>query len=398
MIRAQLMLYVLLLLMLPGSALAETRALYWTDRALGAVRRAELPGGPVSTIIDGLPGPQGLALDPVEGHVYWADTSEQAVLRCNLDGSGRETVVQVDGFPKGLDFDPGGRVVYWSDPVLRSVSRFRLDDGVEEVLVSGIGIPQDVKYDARSGRVAWIEVTDGIYTLRAENPPRPASEARLVTPDFVGQTTVFTIADDRARLYWGAARKLRSNGLFGDCFERLDPVIGRVKGIDYDAAGERLYWIEEEGGAIFSASPDGEDVTLVLHGEPQPWRIAVGPASVPPRILSSPKSGLAEKGSVHEIRVRAVGGSALRYQWRKDGEPLEDGAPYLGVQGPRLTIAGFGPREVGRYDCVVTGAGGEAESGAAVVGLKQGTPSNQLDEARRRAWRRLLETLGRDTP
>jgi len=391
-------LFALVLLLAPGAALAEPAALYWTDRALGAIRRAELPGGPVATIVDGLPGPQGIAVDPVEGRVYWADTAEQAIMRCNLDGSAPERVVQVNGFPKGLDFDPVGRAVYWSDPVLRSVSRFGLDDGAQEVLVSGIGIPQDVKYDARSGRVAWIETTEGVYTLPVAGAPRPAAEARLVTPNFVGQATVFTIAEDRARVYWGAAQRLRASGLFGDCFERFDPVIGTVKGIDYDAAGERLYWIEEEGGAIFSASPDGGDVTLVLDGEPLPWRIAVGPASVPPRILSSPESGIAEAGGVHELRVRAAGGGELGYQWRKDGEPLEETAPYVGVRGPTLTIAGVGPGEIGRYDCVVTGAGGETASAAAVLGVREAMRGEGLDAAGRRAWRRLLESLGRQSP
>jgi len=391
-------LFVLFLLLAPGAALAEPQALYWTDRALGAVRRAELPRGPVTTIVDGLPGPQGIAVDPVEGRVYWADTAEQAIMRCNLDGSAPERVVQVNGFPKGLDFDPDERAVYWSDPVLRSVSRFRLGDGVQEVLASGIGIPQDVKYDARSGRVAWIETTEGVYTLPVAGVPRPAAEARLVTPGFVGQATVFTIAEDRARVYWGAAQRLRSSGLFGDCFERFEPVIGTVKGIDYDAAGERLYWIEEEGGAIYSASPDGGDVTLVLDGEPLPWRIAVGPASVPPRILASPESGLAEVGSVHGLSVRAASGGALSYQWRKDGEPLEEAAPYVGVRGPTLTIAGVGPAEVGRYDCLVTGAGGEIASAAAVLGLRETASGVRMDPAGRRAWRRLLESLGRPMP
>jgi len=222
------------LLLFASVVSAEGLALYWTDRTLGAVRRGDPATGAVLTLVEGLPGPQGIAVDPVEGRLYWADTTARTIMRCWLDGSGVELVVAVDGFPKGLDFDPEGRALYWADPVLRTLTRHSLETGETRVAASGIGIPQDVRYDARSNRVVWVE-TEGIFSLPVAEPARPASEARAATLDFVGQTTVFAIAEDRARVYWGAAQKLRSSGLFGDCFERLDPVIGTVKGIDYDA-------------------------------------------------------------------------------------------------------------------------------------------------------------------
>jgi hypothetical protein len=396
--RAFVRLSLFLALLASAPALAEDAALYWTDRALGEVRRLDLDSKEVQTLVTGLPGPQGIAVDRVEGVVYWADTTSRAIMRCSLDGSRPQTVIRLDGFPKGLDVDPDGRAVYWADPVLREISRYRLDDGVVELVATGIGIPQDVRYDARSNRVVWIESSDGIFSLPVTQPPQPASEARLVTPDFVGSATVFTIADDRARVYWGAAQKLRSIGLFGDCFERLDPIVGTVKGIDFDVTSGRLYWIEEEGGAIYSADADGGEVELVLAGEPEPWRIAVGPAQVAPRIVESPESDLVELGDVAELRVSATAGAALDFQWRRDGEPIEDGGPYRGAHTATLRITGFGPLEVGRYDCVVTSGGAEATSPPAVLGLSREAVDPAAEGVPASLWRRLVEAISDGQP
>ena len=377
--------------LLPSIALAEPLALYWTDRALGAVRRVDLATSSIVTLVNGLPGPQGIAVDPVDGYVYWADTTSRAISRCRLDGSGLEEVLSVSGFPKGLDIDPEGRDLYWADPVLRTLSRLDLDTGAVELVASGIGIPQDVGYDARSGRVLWIESAAGIFSLPTDDLPAPESEALLVTTDFVGQATVFAIAEDRARVYWGAAQKLRSSGLFGDCFERFRPVIGTVKGIDYDPASQRLFWIEEETGSIFSADPDGEALSLVLTNEPQPWRLAVGPAVAAPRIVEQPRSNLVPLGAVHELAVRAAGGGELEFQWRKDGQPLPEAPPYRGTRTARLTISGVSPLEVGRYDCLVVSDGRSSVSDAAVVGLDASAAGDPSEvDAWPLPWRELL--------
>lgn len=383
----------LVVIVAASAAGADSLALYWTDRSLGALRRADLRTQTVVTLVDGLPGPQGVAVDPVEGYVYWADTTSREILRCRLDGSGLERVVVVDGFPKGLDLDEDGRGLYWADPVLRSISRYDLETGAVELVVSGIGIPQDVGYDPRSGRVLWVESAVGIFSAPAEELPAPAGDAFLITPEFVGQATVFAIAEDRARVYWGAAQKLRSSGLFGDCFERYDPVIGTVKGIDYDESSERLFWIEEELGAIFSADPDGEGLELVIAGEPEPWRLAVGPASVAPRVIEQPESGLVPLGGDHELRVRASRGGEARFQWRRDGEPLAESARFRGTTGARLTIQSFGPRDAGRYDCVVSWGERTETTETAVVALEAEAFDDPRADPSIELWRRLLERL-----
>ena len=75
------------------------------DRDRGTIRRANLDGSQVETIITGLEHPEGLDIDEGAGKIYWAEWGR--IGRANLNGSQVETIGSVWGADIALDVDGG---------------------------------------------------------------------------------------------------------------------------------------------------------------------------------------------------------------------------------------------------------------------------------------------------
>lgn len=67
-------------------------------------------------------------------------------------------------------------------------------------------------------------------------------------------------------------------------------------------------------------------------------------------------------GGTATFSVQASGAEPLEYQWRFQGEPIEDGPRYTGTQTSNLTIHNVGVDVGGRYDVVVLGPCGTVTS------------------------------------
>ncbi len=93
-------------------------------------------------------------------------------------------------------------------------------------------------------------------------------------------------------------------------------------------------------------------------------------------IVQHPAGQNACAGGTVVLNVSAVGG-APAYQWQRDGVNLNDGGGITGAATASLRIADFGPDDVGRYRCVVTGDCGSAVSNEAAVTLRAATAITQ---------------------
>lgn len=132
--------------------------LYWTraatDAKPGAVQRARLDGSEVKDLVTDLPGPTtGIALDAAAGKLYWAyvdpyiDSMYPAMIkRCNLDGSDLETVVSSLIYPVGVALDLEGGHLFWTDTTLAwtvgTLHRSDLDGAGVTLLVDGLSGPR----------------------------------------------------------------------------------------------------------------------------------------------------------------------------------------------------------------------------------------------------------------
>jgi len=131
--------------------------LYWSDEnaasdGSGAIMRANLDGSGVTEIVGGLDKPWGIALDLTGGKIYWADWWSETVRRANLDGSEVETIVD-SGVTFGLALDASAGKIYWTDD--GSVKRADFDGTNMEhfqFLYYQLSWPMDIELDIDAGK------------------------------------------------------------------------------------------------------------------------------------------------------------------------------------------------------------------------------------------------------
>src|SRR2546426_333481 len=158
------------------AARAPAAYIYWTDSNAwstgggGDIRRANLDGTGQTTLIGGLVGPGGIALDAAGGSMYWTNGDIERntgdIRRANLDGSGQQ-VLNSALFTVGIALDPGGRKIYWlthyqsQAPLGLDVRRANLDGSGLEVLVRGLPSPTGIALDLPTGKMYWTDFNGG---------------------------------------------------------------------------------------------------------------------------------------------------------------------------------------------------------------------------------------------
>lgn len=84
--------------------------LYWTDFSLARIKRANLDGTNIETLVVGLNDHNHLTVDPETAKIYWtytpADQGSSAVYRSNLDGSNVQNLGVSAIAPRGIALGP----------------------------------------------------------------------------------------------------------------------------------------------------------------------------------------------------------------------------------------------------------------------------------------------------
>uniref|UniRef100_A0A8C7Z4T7 Low density lipoprotein receptor-related protein 4 n=1 Tax=Oryzias sinensis TaxID=183150 RepID=A0A8C7Z4T7_9TELE len=127
--------------------------LYYTDVTLDVIRRANLDGSGMETVISqGLKTTDGLAVDWVSRNMYWTDTGRNTIEVARLDGACRKVLVNntldepraIAVFPsKGNchgDWDASCRI-FWVDAHLDRIESSDLNGKLRQVLVSPVSHP-----------------------------------------------------------------------------------------------------------------------------------------------------------------------------------------------------------------------------------------------------------------
>jgi len=353
----------LLVLAAPAArAGAPPMRLFWTDRDAGRIRSALLDGSDVKTVVAALPGPQGLAVDPIGGRLYWADTTEGAIRSSRLDGSDVSLVRAGVGFPTGIAVDPIARMVYWCDPAFGRVQRAAFAPGPVETILTGLSAPQALAVDPEAGRLSVAAGNTGIFSATLAG-----DDLTLLTPSFDGQSVTLDLTDSRCTLFWAAAGRLTFAPVAGGEGANLPPITGNVTGLALDSDGV-IYWAED--GPVFRHDPDANATTPILPASAGAWRLAVGPEVAPPTIRTPPASQAVPAGDPVVFSIDVDGSGPLQYQWRRDAVPLADSGVISGATAATLALASAGVQKIGVYDCVVSGPGGAIVSPPAVLGVR----------------------------
>jgi hypothetical protein len=75
---------------------------YWSEWGSETIRRADLDGANVETLITGLFTPADIALDLAAGRLYFANAGAADIRSANLDGTGMVVLVSGLSDPRGV--------------------------------------------------------------------------------------------------------------------------------------------------------------------------------------------------------------------------------------------------------------------------------------------------------
>ena len=136
--------------------------MYWSDgtnSGPGVLRRATLDGSQQTILVTGLSSGPGVALDLAGGQMYWAEASGR-IRRANLDGSGVTTLLEV-AYPnniEGLALDIAGGKMYFTGG---GIHRANLDGSDQEILVRNNPNPIGIALDVAGGKMYWTNIFPG---------------------------------------------------------------------------------------------------------------------------------------------------------------------------------------------------------------------------------------------
>jgi hypothetical protein len=118
-------------------------------RAPGLIKRADLDGGNLTTVVADAAEPQDLELWPEANLMLWADYGAGGgIFRADLDGNQVQRIADVP-YATGVAIDRDNCKVYWCSEGLHRqvdgfVERANLDGSLPERLLDGLDSPQDI--------------------------------------------------------------------------------------------------------------------------------------------------------------------------------------------------------------------------------------------------------------
>lgn len=329
-------------LFLGATAYARADFIYWSEFGGGNIRRANLDGSGMITLVSGLANPLGPSLDLAGGQMYWGDKGSGDIRRANLDGT--EQTILIRGLPgpgaPALDLASGQ--MYWNDNDGGDIRRANLDGTGQTILIRGLNGPKAVTLDLAGGKMYWADSDSG--KIRRAN--LDGSELMILV---TGMASPALVALDVAggKLYWSnqGSGDIRRANLDGSGQEILIRNLNAPSGIAFDLAGGKMYWTNAGSGDIRRANLDGSGQKILISGLNGPAIIALDvSAPLPVQVTGYSADVIIDKDPQARF---AQPFHASTFAWLEsgaaddDGTPHDDGLPaglaFLSATGSRAT-------------------------------------------------------------
>jgi low density lipoprotein receptor-related protein 5/6 len=129
--------------------------MYWTDATAetGQIHRADLDGGHAETIVPKGPiSPAAIAVDLLHNRLYWTDLEgnldrKGKIVRATLNGSNVQTIIQEIDEANGIAIDPLDGRIYWPELATHRIQRANLDGTDVQDVITGLNTPTTVGLD-----------------------------------------------------------------------------------------------------------------------------------------------------------------------------------------------------------------------------------------------------------
>ena len=316
---------------IPVSSWNSQAFIYWVDYLAGTIKRANLDGSNIKTLVSSASEPHSIALDMVNGKMYWTDEEWDHVRRADLDGTNIETVVARQDDPYGIALDVAGGKVYWTDEEWDIIRRANLDGTNIETVVPGLEDPYGIALDVDRGKMYWTDPVTG--KIQRANLDGPNIE------DLVTRVGGRGIALDlgSGKMYWTNVwvDKIQRANLDGSNIEDLvTEGLDLPNGIALDVVGRKMYWTNVREKKIQRANLDGPNIEdLVTEGLIFPTGIAVSVTPRSPVLAFSPPTIADQRFTVNtlisplQLPVATGGTSPYTYTL----SPIPDGLNFNGA-------------------------------------------------------------------
>lgn len=245
-----------------GGQGAIAGTIYWSDLG-GTIHRANDNGSSPTTLVSGLAGPYGLAVDGVGGRMYWTNpgTSAVGIQSASLDGSGVQTLVQPFG-AFGIDIDPAGAKLYVAISTSPdSIRRANLNGtGLETLVTAGLSAPQGIALDVVGGKMYWTDLGNGNGTVNRAN--LDGTDVETLVNGGLQNPTGIELDLVNGKIYWvdSGNNIFRRANLDGSGVETLfsfPTSASSVLDIALDVSGGKIYWADSGLGRIRRSNFDG---------------------------------------------------------------------------------------------------------------------------------------------
>lgn len=271
----------------------------------GVIREGSERGGEFITVVNRLPNPAGVALDPKTGNIYWTDVGDtlepSTIYMARRDGSNARPILRGDWLAEieGIAVDPLHGKLYFTyvNPLIDSlynggIGRVDLDGANAEGIIGGLGKPFGVAVDPVGGEIFW-------------------SDARKLSPG--GGDGAIAVAN-----LDGANQRMILGGL------------DTPYGVALDLTARHVYWADAGTGKIQRTSMSGilpyfQDVVVDLK---EPRALAIANSASTPLPGDANNDGFANRADA-AIVAGNFGLSGPSVTWA-DGDFNADGRVSLG--------------------------------------------------------------------
>jgi hypothetical protein len=277
----------------PLSAQAELK-LYWTDINLHAIKRSNVDGSNVETIVSVVQDYAYISASQTQNKIYYTIGSPTPQLwSADFSGTNQQLLATFDSanYTRGLAVNDTNSKVYWSsfDGYSSLNGKIRSANlngsGVSDLISLGTTLPYGTAIDTAHGKLFWID-TASPQQIETANLNGTGRQTIVSGSAGTAQITYDPVSN---KIYWvdgqhGFVYRANVDGSNLSQIGTLSP--NGEAGIAVDGALGKVFWSDTFLDKIYSANLDGTGKTaIVSSGLDAPFSLTLVNVPEPPAVL-----------------------------------------------------------------------------------------------------------------
>lgn len=194
-------------------------------------------------------------------------TKRDSIGRISIDHEPIENNLYIPNIKhaSSIDFDTNSMRIYWSDSKLRTIMRAYINGSEpQKVIDLGLALPEGIAVDWLGLNIYWTDPT----SHRIEVSRLVGTSRRTLLWDETYEPHSIVLDPVSGYMYWsewGQSTSIKKAAMNGAKQKKLISTNGKANGLTLDYEKRRLYWVEINEPAIWSADIDGNDKKKIIE-------------------------------------------------------------------------------------------------------------------------------------